>query len=151
VKPAAASTSQPTRGDTVTISLGSEVDTSVALYDRQGGAHGFRIAASSLVGSSRRDLEISVQGDLNERELSDIRHLLGRLGRVIRSFLRGDLDVAAARAPGGDGLESLAGYSLSMERTTTLTMIRAAGRAPPRIGRALSGMLRDVIAALGAA
>jgi hypothetical protein len=117
-------------GDTVTISLHSEADTGAVFYDRKGARNAAGVTAGSVTTSVTRDLAVSIQGDLNDQELADVRRLLSRIERVVRSFLDGDLAAAARLAPDGGGLESLSGYSLSLESTRSLTMLRATAPAP---------------------
>jgi hypothetical protein len=117
-------------GDTVTISLESEADAGYAFYSRpaSGGEGGLK--ASALVASVSRDLEVSVQGELDDEELADISSLLKRIELVIRNFLKGNFAAAAQQALGGADLDSLSSYSLDVEHTDTLTLLRKTEGAP---------------------
>jgi hypothetical protein len=115
-------------GDTVTITLHSELDANYAFYRRSG--DGTSIEATAFTASASRDVEISVQGDLNEQERTDISNLLKRLDHVIRSFVKGNFNAAVHQALEGPSLDSLSGYTLNVEHTDSLTLIRATGGAP---------------------
>jgi hypothetical protein len=118
-------------GDTVAITLDSQIDATYAFYSRPGteGATGLR--AEVLTASASREVSISVQGDLNEQERADISSLVKQLERVIRSFLKGNTNAAIQQAIGGPSLDSLAGYALNIEHTDSLALIEATGGANP--------------------
>ncbi|HVP15390.1 MAG TPA: hypothetical protein VMS88_07585 [Terriglobales bacterium] len=117
-------------GDTVSISLDTETDATYAFYRRTGTEGAVRAAA--LTTSTHNEVSVAVQGDLSQEEISDISHLLRRLGRAIRSLLRGHPSAALRRATAGGHADSLAGFSLDVERSNTLTVVQAtAGVADP--------------------
>jgi hypothetical protein len=113
-------------GDTVTLSLRSELDASFAVYRRP------RLEAASLSIDRTTDLEITVQGDLSEREREDIRALVTDLARVIRGFLAGSFDASVVRSFDDLASNSLAGYTLHVERAESLTMLRSQREATDR-------------------
>ena len=112
-------------GDTVTISLQSEVELGYAYYRRTGTAAGSELEARALVASASRELQITVEGSLDAEELADITSLVKQLGQAIRSFLRGDTSASARQTLETPALDSLSGFSLDMEHSDSLTLIRA--------------------------
>lgn len=116
-------------GDTVTISLHSDLDAGFAFYRPSGTDGGTNVQAAVLTSSASRSMEITVQGDLNDQEKADVSNLLNRLEHVIRSFLKGHFGAAIHQALEGPSLNSLAGYSLDVEHTESLTLVRASDSA----------------------
>lgn len=110
-------------GDTVTISLASEVEAGYAYYRRTGPDS--EIEARALVASASQELQITVQGNLDEQELADITKLVRQLGQAIRSFVRGDTTASAQQALDVKARDSLSGFTLDMEHSDSLTLIRA--------------------------
>jgi hypothetical protein len=121
-------------GDTVAITLDSQIDATYAFYSRPGTNDATSLRAEILTASASRDVSISVQGDLNEQERADISSLVKQLERVIRSFLKGNMSAAVHQALGGPSLDSLAGYALNIEHTDSLALIQAAGGAENPLG-----------------
>jgi hypothetical protein len=112
-------------GDTVTISLAFDVEVGYACYRRTGPAAGSELEARALVASASRELQITVEGSLDQEELADIAKLLKQLGRAIRSFVRGDTTASARQALDVKARDSLSGFSLEMEHSDSLTLIGA--------------------------
>jgi hypothetical protein len=112
-------------GDTVTISLASDIEAGYAYYRRTGPDAGSELEAMAFVTSASRELQITVQGSLDQEELADITKLVRQLGRAIRSFVRGDTTASARQALHVKAQDSLSGFSLEMEHSDSLTLIRA--------------------------
>jgi hypothetical protein len=112
-------------GDTVTISLASDVEAGYAYYRRTGPGAGSELEARALVASASQELQITVQGNLDEQELADIAKLVKQLGQAIRSFVRGDTTASARQALDVKARDSLAGFSLDMTHSDNLTLIGA--------------------------
>ena len=112
-------------GDTVTISLASDVEAGYAYYRRTGPGAGSELEARAFVASASRELQITVQGSLDKEELADIAKLVRQLGQTIRSFMRGDTTASARQALDVKARDSLSGFSLDMEHTDSLTLIGA--------------------------
>jgi hypothetical protein len=128
-------------GDTVTISLSSDIDAGYAYYRRTGPGAGSELEARALVASASSELQITVQGNLDERELADITKLVRQLGQAIRSFVKGDTTASARQALEVNGLDSLSGFSLDMEHSDSLSLIGAS--AATRAGSIGSVMFED--------
>jgi hypothetical protein len=119
-------------GDTVTISLHSDVEADYAYYRRTDPTAGSELEARALVASASRELKITVEGSLDAEELSDIASLVKQLGKAIRSFVKGHTTQSARQAFDTPALDSLAGFTLDMEHSDSLTLVRASatGTAP---------------------
>lgn len=120
-------------GDTVTISLQSEVDAGYAYYRRTGTAAGSDQEARALVASASQELQVTVQGSLDDQELADIASLVKQLGQAIRSFVKGDTTASASQALATTAPDSLAGFSLDMEHSDSLTLIGASATTQTRL------------------
>jgi len=112
-------------GDTVTISLASDIEAGYAYYRRTGPDAGSELEARAFVASASRELQITVQGSLDQEELADITKLVRQLGQAIRSFVRGDTTASARQALNVKAQDSLSGFSLELEHSDNLTLIRA--------------------------
>ena len=115
-------------GDTVTISAQSESDLTYGDYRfRSRGENGMTVVRAQVAAFSlSQSLEISVEGDLNEEELGDIKRLVDTIKNVIRKFLKGDFEGAfhkAVRVVNRFGqLDSLAGFQLAVETSQTVAV-----------------------------
>ncbi len=116
-------------GDTVTITLSSDVAAGYAWYRPQGAGP----RTSVLAITAARAGAITVRGELDEQETRDIARLVAGLARAIRSFLKGNLGAAIHQALGGPPLESLAGFTLGLRHSDDLEVV-AAGGTPPAGG-----------------
>jgi len=112
-------------GDTVTISLASDTEAGYAYYRRTGPDAGSELEARAFVASASRELQITVQGSLDQEELADITKLVRQLGQAIRNFVRGDTTASARQALNVKARDSLSGFSLELEHSDNLTLIRA--------------------------
>jgi len=119
-------------GDAVTITLSSEAQAAYAWYRRDGTGGGTALAASAS-----RETGISVQGSLDQEEMSDIARLVARLLRSVRSFLKGNASAAVHQALEGPSLESLAGFTLGVTHSESLSLVAATG-GPIKDGGAAS-------------
>jgi hypothetical protein len=111
-------------GDTVTLSLESETDLSLATYSSlvrgKGGSGRVKVNLATL--SSRSGMGIHVEGDLSEEERADISHLLRNVGRALRSFFSGHIRAAVRRlASLGNLGSSLASFDLKASQTESVS------------------------------
>jgi hypothetical protein len=112
-------------GDTVTISLASDVEVGYACYRRTEPGAGGELEARALVAAASQELQITVEGSLDQKELADIAKLVQQLGRAIRSFVRGDATASARQALEAKARDSLSGFSLELAHSDNLTLIVA--------------------------
>jgi hypothetical protein len=81
-------------GDYVTISADSEFRLDFTTYDQTGRMKGYisRLHSESLSLDGSQEFSISVDGELNEQEIKDIRKVLQSLDKIIKDLLSGKLD-----------------------------------------------------------
>jgi hypothetical protein len=101
-------------GDRVTLSSRTAVSAGMGVYDFRDRSHA--VHAETMQFSLSRDFELSVGGDLSAEELKDIRRVMNGVEKVTRTFLKGDLDGAAAKAAKMGELGSLAGFDYAFEQ-----------------------------------
>lgn len=116
-------------GDIVTISGSSEVEATYAsLRQRSRGPDGsLKLSARYREISVERDFSFTVEGDLSEEELADIKRLLDHIGPALKGL------ASAGGAPftfqvDGSDFESLAGFSMTVERSMNLTHLHVRRR-----------------------
>lgn len=77
---------------------------------------------------------VSVQGDLNEAEVTDLEKLFERVSNIFRGFFQGHDDEARAHtvnlADGFHGLENLSGLDLSVEIVRSVAVVSGSGSTP---------------------
>lgn len=113
-------------GDKVTISRKSESQVAYASYnflgERDGQTTSYR--ETSLEFDRRNQFQLSVEGDLSQQERADLEKLVQKIDKVIKKFLKGDVDGARAKALQIGNLGSLSRVDLSVEHTESLTVTR---------------------------
>lgn len=79
-------------GDKVTLSSDYHAETTLLTYEHLAYNNlGYETESGRLVDfSEAHDISLSVEGELNEQELADIRALLSDLGRMLKAFLTGN-------------------------------------------------------------
>ena len=126
-------------GDTVFLSANRQLQTEYLSFDYTRQLNGefshYRHEELSARFSSSRIL--SVQGDLNEQELEDIKAVIAEMDTIMDSLIKGDIDTVLSRAMGlldeADSLSSLNAV-LKFEQRTTLrhqAMVQGAGELFP--------------------
>lgn len=110
-------------GDTVTIATHRSQDRSLT-YGPDG--------ESSFIGASTRDVEMRLEGELDRRELRDLRHLMQRIERVVQSFFAGhEAAMSHQSAQLTRHLGSLDAFQLEIERSMAVSMTRGVGASDP--------------------
>lgn len=132
-------------GDTVTLTSHTEMESLKARLtygpgdapdaDEHGDDDGVEGATSVRLRELRldRSVTLSVQGDLSDEELADIRELVERLGDTLHDAGHDD-DHAGTRSLvrlSTEGFDSLAGFELHAERTVEVTRVHVRRLAPP--------------------
>ncbi|MEY4069595.1 MAG: hypothetical protein RL721_209, partial [Candidatus Eisenbacteria bacterium] len=133
-------------GDTVTLTSHTEMESLKARLtygpgdapdaDEHGDDDGVEGATSVRLRELRldRSVTLSVQGDLSDEELADIRELVERLGDTLHDAGHDD-DHAGTRSLvrlSTEGFDSLAGFELHAERTVEVTRVHGSHRRRPR-------------------
>ena len=116
-------------GDTLTLSLRSERDETLAFYRRPGsGAHaGGRVAALEV--STSRDVQLTIQGDLSDQERADVSALIQRLAPVIQGMVAGNGAGDPAPPPGALP-DSLSSFTLDVTRSESVVAWNVTGAGP---------------------
>ena len=124
-------------GDRVTLSysaLQAMAAASVSVADGNTSADG--VSASSLRSAS---VSLSVDGQLDKQETSDITKLFKRFFHAVQDLFRGAPEKAAARLAKGGGLDSLSGFSFSLQQQSVAAAAQAscqASSAAPQVAGA---------------
>lgn len=132
-------------GDTVTLTSHTEMESLKARLtygpgdapgaDEHGDDDGVEGATNVRLRELRldRSVTLSVQGDLSDEELADIRELVERLGDTLHDAGHDD-DHEGTRSLvrlSTEGFDSLAGFELHAERTVEVTRVHVRRLAPP--------------------
>jgi uncharacterized protein Yka (UPF0111/DUF47 family) len=104
-------------GDRVTLSYDSEFEAACVTYDSlarvSGDSSGFH---GEILGfHASREFSISVEGELNEQEVEDIKKAVKAVSKIMRDFLLGDIDHATERAVKIAKLESISSVEASLQ------------------------------------
>ena len=104
-------------GDRVTLSYDSEFEAACVTYDSlarvSGDSSGFHGEILGLHAS--REFSISVEGELNEQEVEDIKKAVKAVGKIMKDFLLGNIDHATERAVKIAKLESISSVEASLQ------------------------------------
>jgi hypothetical protein len=111
-------------GDRVTLSSGSQAQVTYATYEDLRYMRGrFAEFHSETLGLEvSREYSILVDGDLNEKELRDIRKAVRAIEKIMRDFLSGDIAHAAAKAMKIGKLESISSLDASLQFERSLSV-----------------------------
>ncbi len=123
-------------GDTIRLAADLETDVRAGRHYAHGGSA--EAAASVGVESAqftlRRDFGITVDGDLNEQELSDLEKLLQKISNIFHGFVEGQDEASLAHtaslAERFRGLASLSSLDLSIEAVRSVTVVAASSVTP---------------------
>jgi len=118
-------------GDTVTLSSAvREVQTFAAVQTTSAGEEGSRSASARFEQTTTRsELSLAVEGEIDPEESGDLRKLFRAVGRIVKRFAKGDV-AGALRAVGRVAerfgrLESLQGFDLSLSVETRTAAVAA--------------------------
>jgi hypothetical protein len=111
-------------GDLVTLSVESLFRfSSVELNDHrtdQGSSLDLHAEASAT--QVRNSSEVSIQGQLDTQEEADLRQLVGKLEKVVRKFLRGDIEGALSKALKIGDLGTVASFQLDVQQSQQIAV-----------------------------
>lgn len=110
-------------GDTVTLSLATAIEANAGVYRSESMADGRRSATQTAYAdySRRQSMAITVDGELNDEELADIREAVDAIGGMIEDFLAGDLQAMAADGELLKELDSIASLDASFSYAQQVT------------------------------
>jgi len=111
-------------GDKVTLSSGSQAQVTYATYEelRYMGGHFSQFRGENLGLEVSREHSILVDGDLNKKELRDIRKAIRTIEKMMRDFLSGHVDHAIGRAMKVSKLESISSLEASLQFERSLSV-----------------------------
>jgi hypothetical protein len=96
-------------GDRVTLSYSAKSLQAALQYDSGSGEAGEAVLAAKETG-----LSMSVEGSLDQEEVSDLARLFRKFARALRDLFRGNPERAMERMSRTRGLDSLASFDYSM-------------------------------------
>ena len=111
-------------GDRVTLSVESLFRfSSVELNDhRTDQASSLDLHAEASATQVRNSSEVSIQGQLDTQEEADLRQLVGKLEKVVRKFLRGDIEGALSKALKIGDLGTVASFQLNVRQSEQIAV-----------------------------
>ena len=111
-------------GDRVSLSSGSQVNTSLDTYTFQGLADGQTTGFHSQEFSTsiQQNFQFLVEGDLNDQEQADIQEFLKSAKSIFQDLTRGNTEEATNTATSLGNLESLAQASLFVRQATSVSL-----------------------------
>jgi hypothetical protein len=114
-------------GDHVTISADSDFSLELTTYDSTGRMKGAtsQLHSETLSLGSSQEFSISVEGDLNEQEITDIHTVLQSLDKIIDDFQAGRLEQVATRGEKLGTLESLSSIDATLQVEQSISVERA--------------------------
>ena len=113
-------------GDTVTISSSAYDAGGYETYESLAAGRGgslYRYGETAYF-ESRRQMSISVAGDLNREELEDINSILGTLDEMMKDLVAGNLESALSKSSQFADIDAVASFSADLSITATLTESR---------------------------
>lgn len=113
-------------GDTVSLSMKTvtESEFSDYRYLSRGAGHSFGVRARAGGRTVTREVQLSVEGDLNERELADIQSLARTLAKATRQFAHGNVDGAVRQASKIHDLGSVASVEMVLNQSVEASLTR---------------------------
>lgn len=111
-------------GDTVTLSLQSETDLTLATYSGlvRGKDGSERVRADLAALTTKSEVGIQVEGDLNREERADISRIVQRIARALRSFFGGHVLAAVHQIASLRNLGSVANLDIQASRTEEVSV-----------------------------
>lgn len=123
-------------GDTIRLSTHLETGFQVDRYNGYGGSRetAVRVGAESVRYRLQREFGITVDGELNEQEQSDLHSLLQKISGIFQGFVEGQDETALAQtasiAHQFGGLGTLASLDVSVEVFRSVTVVAASAYTP---------------------
>jgi hypothetical protein len=106
-------------GDRVTLAADSALQASYISYDARGRVRGqsFNIHAEALEATAANRIAVTVEGSLNEQELTDIQHLLSSIEGIAADFFVGAPDQELVQTLDLRDFSALASFEATLELT----------------------------------
>lgn len=134
-------------GDTITLTADLEYDFRAVNYSSQVASDGSTVNrdATRIESTLKKEFGVTVEGDLNQQELSDLEKLFHKVSSIFRSFFHGSDEAGLAKtaklAERLEQLPSLSGLDLNVDVQRSVTVLAAriaaevTGQSGPPIGQ----------------
>ncbi len=111
-------------GDKVTISDGTRLDAAYSSYAQLArGAGSTTVTRADVLSlTASRQFSISVEGNLNHREIQDIRRAVHYIDKAARELLSGDVDGAQHKLQNLDKLKTLSAIGADLQVQNSLSV-----------------------------
>jgi len=111
-------------GDVVTISLNESVTNSSSAFAAE--QQGVRVSAYSESNSTESGFNISIEGDLNEKEQKSLAKLINKMSKVSEKFFNGNVKSAFKHAQKvGFDTKQIAGFSMDLRKEESVQAVAA--------------------------
>ena len=113
-------------GDTVSLSMKTVTESEFSDYRHlsRGAGHRFGMRARGGERTVTREVQLSVEGDLNERELADIQSLARILAKATRKFAHGNVDGAVRQASKIHDLGTVASVGMVLNQSVEASLTK---------------------------
>jgi hypothetical protein len=118
-------------GDTITLTANLEYDFRAVNYSSHVPANGATVdlEATSAESVLKKEFGVTVEGELNEQEISDLEKLFRKVSNIFRSFFHGNDESALAKTANLGGrfehLSSLSSFDLTVDVQRSVTALTA--------------------------
>jgi hypothetical protein len=118
-------------GDTITLTADFEYDFRAVNYSSQVAGDGstVNLDATHIESTLKKEFGVTVDGDLNQQELSDLEKLFRKVSSIFKGFFRGDDEVGLTKtaklAERLELLPSLSGLDLNLDVQRSVTVLAA--------------------------
>ena len=111
-------------GDTVTVSSGTRLDATFSSYEQLARTTNSAMLtqADALSLTAGRQFSISVEGNLNHREIQDIRRALHYIDKAAKELLSGDVDGAQQKLQNLDKQKTLSSIGADLQTQNSLSV-----------------------------
>ncbi|MDH5348535.1 MAG: hypothetical protein OEW13_11585, partial [Nitrospira sp.] len=122
--------------DTIRLAADLETGLRAGRYYVHGGSEegAVRVGGEAAHYTLQRNFGVTVDGDLNEQELSDLEKLLQKISTIFRGFVEGQDETALAHtvslAERFQGLTTLSSFDVSVEVVRSVTVVAASSVTP---------------------
>jgi hypothetical protein len=104
-------------GDQVMLSASTVLQAVYASYDVRGrlAGQGLDVHTDAAQVAASQGMAITIEGDLNDKELAEVHHVLENFGAIVADFLAADVDEAVTHALDLGELDTLTNFDASFE------------------------------------
>lgn len=133
-------------GDKVTLSTNAEFQGTGVKYNARGVAEGQAISlrSNSLEGSFLSEKQITIEGDLNEQEIQDIKKIVNQANGIREDVAKGDLDTIVANGQQIKATGSIASVDLHIKHSESVSFQKANYQQKPEQAAYPSGAINNI-------